>query len=163
MVMVGQIILGLVVGFPLLIGLLFRASMSHLFFSLMAGELLGRYFGEDLDLVISAFFPKTDLRGYGAIALLVLPMLLTAVFLKGTISKGKVVLHIIPLIVTGVIFAAFLAPILPANIQDVLASFGLGRQLLDLNKVIIGGMVALQLLALWLLNRGGESRRKRGE
>ena len=163
MVMVGQIILGLIVGLPLLIGLLFRVSMSHLFFSLMAGELLGRYFGEDLELVVNAFFPKVVMDGYGEVALLILPMLLTAILLKGTISKGKALLHVVPLIVTGVVFAAFLAPVLPDALREPLQAFRIGDELLHLNKVIIGSMIIIQLLALWLLNRGGEGRRKRGE
>lgn len=139
--------------FPLLIGVIFRVSTSHIFFSLMAGELLGRYFGHDLEKLAHNFAKNVELTGYGEIFLMALPMALTALFLKGTITKGKIILHIIPLIVTGVIFAAFVAPLLQDNLRQGIEAQQIGEKFLHLNKVIIGGMVGLQLLSLWFLTR----------
>lgn len=155
--MTGQIILALVVALPLILGLVFRVSTSHLFFSLMAGELLARYFGHDIEHQAKAVYDKVSFTGYGEILLLTLPMILTAIFLKGSVSKGKIILHIIPLIITGLIYATFLTPMLPPDIQQQIKSFEVGAWILDLNKFIIGGMVAVQLVTLWLLNRGGHS------
>lgn len=155
--MTGQIILALTVALPLILGLVFRVSTNHIFFSLMAGELLARYFGHDIENQAKAVSDKVNFTGYGEILLLTLPMILTAIFLKGSISKGKIILHIIPLIVTGLIYAAFLTPMLPPDLQNQIKSFEIGAWILDLNKVIIGGMVGIQLVTLWLLNRGGHS------
>lgn len=152
--MTGQIILALVVALPLVLGLVFRVSTSHIFFSLMAGELLARYFGHDIENQAKTVYDKVSFTGYGEILLLTLPMILTAIFLKGSISKGKVILHIIPLVITGLIYATFLTPMLPPDLQQQIKSFEIGAWILELNKVIIGGMVAIQLVALWLLNRG---------
>lgn len=160
--MAGQIFLGLIIAMPLLLGLIFRVSTSHIFFSLMAGELLGRYFGHDLEKLAHGFIKNIELAGYGEIFLMAAPMLLTALFLKGTITKGKIILHIIPLIVTGVIFAAFVAPLLQQNLKDGIEAIPVGEKFLHLNKIIIGGMVGLQLLSLWFLTRKekGESKHK---
>ena len=161
--MTGPIILAAIIAFPVVLGLIFRVSTSHIFFSLMAGELLGRYFGHDVENQAKAVAGNMDFHGYGEIALLVLPMILTAIFLKGSISRGKTVLHVVPLIVTGVIFAAFLIPILPQNIQDQIEGFSLGAAFMDLNKAIIGAMIAVQLISLWLLNRKSHEKKHKSK
>lgn len=157
----GQIILGLIVGLPLALGLLFRVSTSHIFFSLMAGELLSRYFGNDFELQTNAFSQQVSFNGYGEIALLTIPMILTAFFLRKSISGGKTILHVLPLIITGVIFAAFIAPILPIELQNDLRAFKIGDWLFHLNKAIIGIMITMQLIALWLFSRGENSRKEK--
>lgn len=141
--MTGPLIIGFVVGLPLLLGLFLRVSASHLFFSLMAGELLARYFGHDLD------------PGFGDLALIVGPLLFTGFFLRGTLSGGTALLHIPPLFVTGLVLAAFVLPILPESLQTHVQTSQPGKWLLDLNRIIIGGVVVFQLVAFWLLNRLG--------
>jgi hypothetical protein len=150
--MTGQILLGLIVGLPLAIGLIFRVSTSHIFFTLMAGELLGRYIGQDLDHK-AGLSEKFGFAGLGEILFLVTPMLLTSFLFRGSVSRGKVVLHIFPLIIVGVIFATFLLPLLPLGIQKQVQSFAIGEWFIELNKAIIIIMVVIQLLAHWLLNK----------
>jgi hypothetical protein len=149
--MLGETLLLAIIGFPLFLGLLFRVSTSHLFFSLMAGELLGRYFGRDLESFTASLTHWADLPHYSEAMLIILPMILTAVFLHGSLTKGKALLHILPLAVTGVIAAAFLVPILPHFLQEAVRSWPPGDWFLHLNKTIIGTMIAVQLIALWLL------------
>lgn len=150
--MLGYIIIGITLTLPLLLGLGFRVGAPHLFFSLMAGELLARYFGSDIGEVAEPI-AKSSASLYGEVALLIVPMLLSAYFLKSSLSKGKTILHIVPLLITGVVLAAFLLPMLPMEIQDQIRAIPIGNQLLNVNRLIIGSVVALQLAALWLLNR----------
>lgn len=145
----GSLLLFTILMLPLALGVIFRVSTSHIFFSVMAGELLARYFGHDVEKQVG----DTSKFPIGELLLVVGAMLLTAVFLKGTITKNKLVLHIIPLLVTGVILAAFLLPLMPTDIQNDIARQTIGKQLLELNKFIIGGVVVLQLVSLWLFNR----------
>lgn len=157
--MTPYLILGALLGLPLLLGLLFRVSTSHIFFSLMAGELLGRYFGHDAGAIIHAIVRQDLVMEYAEVAVIILPILLTAIFLKGTISKAKVIFHFIPLLITGVVLAAFLLPEMPASVRAQVSSVEVGRQLLDLSSAIVGGVVFIQLISLWLLHRGHEGRK----
>jgi hypothetical protein len=162
--MLPYIILGVVLGLPVFFGLFFRVSASHLFFSVMTGELLGRYFGEDVERFISNTFKDGNLTHYSEAIVLTLPIILTAIFLKGSISRTKGVINFFPLIITSIVYAAFLLPVLPHDVQEILAEVPLGRSLLDTSSWIIGGVVLIQLVALWVLNRGeggGKSRRKK--
>lgn len=162
--MVPYLILGALLGLPLALGLLFRVSTSHIFFSLMAGELLARYFGEDVGSIVHSFFRYEPVLQYAEVAVLLLPIFLTAFFLKATLSKGKVILHFVPLLITGVVLAAFLLPELPAEARGQVASIEAGRQLLDLSSAIVGGVVFLQLVSLWLLHRAhGEGHRRKSK
>lgn len=151
--MIPYVVLGTVLGLPLLLGLIFRVSTSHLFFSLMAGELLGRYFGEDVGIIVNSVARSQRVADYAEVSVVVIPLILTAIFLKGSLSKGKVIFHFIPLLVTGVVLAAFTLPALPAAAQDYIKQTEAGNQLLGMSSVIVGVVVFLQLVSLWLLNR----------
>jgi hypothetical protein len=90
-------------------------------------------------------------------------MTLTAFFMRGTVSKGKLVLHIIPLSITGIIMAAFLLPLLPAQLQTDIGSTFVGGWILNLNRAIIGVVVVLQLISLWLFNRSEKHKKSSKE
>lgn len=89
------------------------------------------------------------------LVLLGVPLLFTGFFLRGTLSGGTALLHIPPLFVTGLVLAAFVLPILPESLQTHVQTSQPGKWLLDLNRIIIGGVVVFQLVAFWLLNRLG--------
>lgn len=159
--MLPYIILGIILGIPVFFGLFFRVSASHLFFSVMTGELLARYFGEDVERFISSTFKDGNLTHYSEAIVITLPIILTALILKGSVSRTKGILNFFPLIITSIVYAAFMLPVLPHEVQTTVASVPLGQSLLDTSNVIIGGVVLIQLVALWLLNRGENSSKKR--
>lgn len=160
--MTGQIILYAILAFPLILGLVFRVSTSHLFFSLMAGELLARYFGHNIDKIAEQNMAQTSWP-LGELALIIAPMVITAVILRGTIAKNRILLHVVPLAITGIILSAFILPIFPDNLQSQISTGRVGAYLLDLNRIIIGGVVVLQLISLWLFSKMGKKHGKHGE
>ena len=155
--MTATIILWSILLFPLALGVIFRVKASHIFFSLMAGELLARFFGHDVEKIASENINASTPDRYGEILLIVSAMFLTAFFMRGTLSKGKVVLHLFPLAITGIILAAFTLPLLPTGLQTELAETFIGGWILNLNRSIIGIVVVLQLISLWIFNRSEKS------
>lgn len=151
--MTAYIILGTVLATPLLLGILLRINTSHLFFSLMAGELLSRYFTDDAELVIRLAVRNPQVTEYADVIVLVLPVLITGLILKKSLKKNKIFLHFIPLLLTGVVFAAFVLPMLPSNIQQQIISQEYGAQFMNSIEVIIGAVIFVQLVSLWLMNR----------
>ncbi len=121
---------------------------------------MARYFGENVGIIVNSVARSQNVATYAEASVVVLPILLTALFLKGSLSKGKVIFHFIPLLVTGVVLAAFVLPTLPQAAQDYVRSIEAGRQLLDMSSVIVGMVVFLQLIALWLLHRPHEHKKK---
>jgi hypothetical protein len=158
--MQAYILLGALLGLPLLIGLFFRVSVAHLFLALLCGDLLQRYFTYDAQSALSMVVRNQVVLQYVGLAILILPMLLTAIFLRHTLSKGGVILHAIPLIISGVVFAAFAAQLLPGGLKSQLSTNHYGKMLEDSTQIIIGAMVGLQLITLWLFNRAHEKNGK---
>jgi hypothetical protein len=142
--------------FPLMLGLLFRVSTSHLFLALLSSELLERYFADDAKLVLEATVAQDWILEYVGLVILVLPMVLTAIFLRRTLSRGKTILHIIPLAISGVVFAAFAVVLLPGALLAQLEANHYGRMLLGATDLIIGVMIFLHLISMWLLGRSSE-------
>lgn len=160
--MTPYIVLGFLLLLPLGLGLLFRVSASALFFSVMAGELLGRYFHHEAELFGRSAFKSNAAADYAEAVIVLMPVFLTALFMHGSISRGKTILHIVPLAITGLVLAAFVLPILPYDLQQQVMTVPYGKQLLDSSNMIIGVVVFLQLISLWLLTRApGEPHRKK--
>jgi hypothetical protein len=161
--MSGELLLIIILTLPLLLGVIFKASASHIFFGVMAGELLGRYFGHDIDGMFTGQLDQPALAGYGETLLIVLPMVLTAYFMRRSIKPHKLMFHIWPLAATGIILAAFVLPVLPPEIQTAATEHPVGDWLLHINRAIVGGVIILQLLSLWIFTRDKERRRKAKE
>lgn len=147
-----QVLLWGTLALPLLLGIFFRAAGPHLFFALMAGELLGRYFGHDVTEVAAS--QATDRLGSagGEILLTIVPVVLTAFFMRHSVKKSRLILHVIPYAITGIVLATFIFPLLPPNLQAELETTFVGGWILHLHRSIIGVVVVAQLIALWLFN-----------
>lgn len=153
----GYVVLGLALLIPLLLGIGFRVATSHIFFGLMAGELLGRYFGHTLEKLLN--IPK-PYAGLGEVIFIVATIAITAYIMRGHLSRKRMVIHVVPLLVTGIISAAFLLPVLPVVLQEAVQTVEFGSTLLSLNKAIVGTMIVLQIVWLWFMH--GSRARKRG-
>jgi|AntRauTorcE11897_2_1112592.scaffolds.fasta_scaffold00277_26 hypothetical protein len=159
--MEAYVILGFLFGFPLLIGGLFRVNTSHLFVSILAAEILERYFADEAILVLTPFISSEIVLSYVGFAMLILPVILTGIFLHGSLSRAKTLLHLVPFILSGIVFSAFAAPILPEAIQAEIASVPVGDILLDSAQFIVGVTVLLQLFALWFLTKSKKESKKK--
>lgn len=146
------IILVFLFGFPLAVGWLFRVNTSFLFATILGAELLERYFKDDTILALSPFIKNETLLDYVPIAMLILPVVLTGLFLHGSLSRTRTVLETFPLLLCGIVFAAFAAPLLPSVIQDAVGEIPVGAVLLDSTQLIVGVTVFLHLLSMWFIH-----------
>lgn len=155
------IAIGIIIAFPIALGILLRVNASHLFFSVMAGELLARYFGEDAEMAIHTMFHNESLIAYSHLFIMTLPVVLTAIVLKNSVPRTRVVINIGPLIVTGLVYAAFAIPLLPPDVQSQITKTALGQEFVNSTSALIGFVVLFQLVVLWLTERGDPSKKKR--
>lgn len=147
------ILLGVILAFPLILGVLFKVGASPIFFSIMAGELLARYFHEEAERSLKVMAGE-KMSHYGEALILILPVILTAIVMRGTMSRSKLVLNVVPLLIAGIVFAVFLLPILPFEIQTGLRETVYGDYFYELNSAIIGIVILSHLVILWLFDRG---------
>src|SRR5690606_13028457 len=140
--------------------LFFRVSASAIFFSIMAGELLGRYFAEESERALNIMGGES-LSHYGEAVILILPIILTAIVMRGTMQSSKLVLNVIPYVIAGVVFVVFLLPILPFHLQSEIRGTVYGDYFFELNSAIIGIVILSHLVILWLFDRGEHKKHKK--
>jgi hypothetical protein len=97
-----------------------RAPSVLLFFSLLVGQLLATQIGQDAYSWVSAFTKLGDSRTVQLI-LLLLPVGLSLLFLKGRVPRSKLIMEAVPMlfvIATGALFAAALVPSINQALAD---------------------------------------------
>jgi ABC-type spermidine/putrescine transport system permease subunit I len=147
------IILGIIVGLPLLLTLILRVSAVFLFLGVAGGILLSQYIAEDAALVLNLISPHGEFNSYAKLALLLIPVLLTMFFLKKTVQLSKLFLHIIPIAITVLVLGSFIIKVLPGGIQYNIASNPLAKTLDTAQNVLLGSATAITLILAWLTMR----------
>lgn len=138
---------------PALAAIVLRVNAVLLFASIAAGELLVIRFGDDAELVVSM-----AMRGDGAavvarLIVLFLPVALTLLFARKSVSGSKMALHIIPILATSLLIAALTYPFLSAEFQQKVLASPHGKQLVSSMDIIVGVAVVFDLLLLWWTHR----------
>lgn len=123
-----------------------RAPATVLFFALLVGELMSQQLSDDAFNIINDYATLSDVR-YVHVALLVLPVLISAVFLRGRVSKSKRLIEIVPLIFVAASLMIFvdhylaLSQKLPSDQLTLLRTY---------EGVIVSAGAVLSLLSAWL-------------
>lgn len=144
------IILAIIAGTPLLLTLLFRVNAVLLFVGVAAGALLAQYISDDASLVLNAFFSHANADGYVKLGLLILPVVLTLLFLRKTLSATQLIFHLVPLIVTSAAFASLVVNILPGGVHHNIVTNPIGKIADSFQNILIASSAFLTLLLAWL-------------
>lgn len=129
------------------IALLFlRVPSSIAFFSLLVGQLLATEAGADVYDFVGSLLRIPELR-YIQITLLLLPLLLTILFLRGSVSKAKLLIEIVPCLFVALVVLLLLYPLIP-ELQNA-ANNATGRKIEDLKGVIIIAASVSGLISAW--------------
>ena len=146
------ILVGIVAGAPLVLAFVSRASSVYLFASVAAGGLLVEYLADDVTLAVNTFAKNGDPTMAVHLALLLIPVVLTWLFLRGTLKASKLVLELIPLLASVAMLVVLLVPELPSDIQRQLMTTPYGR-VMHQSQDVVGAAVLLNLGLMWVLRR----------
>lgn len=152
------ILLGVLACAPVIVAILRRVSAILLFLSVAAGSLLVLYLGDDAVLASRMLARGPNVPMITQLILLALPALLTLLFLKKTMARSKLLLHIVPLFATGLAFAMFALPLLPSKLQAELFVSPYGAPLKNSQDIVIGSATVLVLLLMLLTLRHKEDK-----
>jgi hypothetical protein len=147
------IILGVLAGLPVLLALFLRVNGFLLFFSIMAGDLLVRFLGDDATLVIGAFVKGEAASVYAQLLLFFLPVVITLLLVRKSVQKSKIFINIPSQLLSGLVIAALAIPLLSNSMILQLTSTPIGRLLQDMRDNIIGAAVLLNLAIVWVAFR----------
>jgi hypothetical protein len=150
------IILGATVLAPVLLLMALRVNATLVFLSLCLGNILVQFVAEDANSFFSLFATKAG-DGVSAdnatikIILLLLPVVLTTVFMVRTIrGHGKLLLNLLPAVGVGLLGTLLIVPLLPGGISSDITSTPLWEQIQKAQNLIVGTTALVCLLVLWL-------------
>ena len=152
------ILLAVIAGLPVLLALLLRVNAVFLFMSVAAGNLLVRYVGDDADLALGMVVRDADAPIIAKFVLQLAPVILTILFLRKTLPRSKMLLHVIPCIAVGLSLGVFVLTFLTSSVQAKVYDSPYGDILKTSQDVIIGAAVVLTLLLAWLTYRNKDAK-----
>lgn len=150
-----------IVAVPTLLIVFARAKAALVFVSLCLGSVLSVFVGDTaLDMV------QTFVRGYSPttqaivqFGLLLLPMLLTILFLSRTVRGSKWIINIFPALLTGLMTLYLVVPLLPPGTMYGIYGTTIWEQLTQYQAILVGTAALATLAQLWA--SGGTLRHKR--
>lgn len=155
------VILAAAAGIPTLLAVFFRVNAAYFFISVAAGGLLASHLGDDAGLALSMVSRADSIVLFAGIGLQLLPVALTVFFLRGSAPKSKALLHILPLVGSGLILAVLLLPLLDSATQTVVSSTQYGTLLRSNQDMIIGAGALLVLFLVWTTGKPKEGKHKK--
>jgi len=149
-----NIVLLVAIAAPALLLIVLRTNAAMVFLSLCAGALLVRFAGGDASLVGSAVGNNSAaMSQYFQLALLLLPVVLSALFLRKSMTGPKTVLNILPAISVGLVGVLLAVPLLPGGVQHTIMGLN-GWSLLEKSKeVVVLAGTFVSLVVLWMTGR----------
>lgn len=145
-------ILGLLVGLPLILSFILRVNAGILFLSLCAGSVLSEFVSDDAIQIVDSFFPRTNpdiTASVTRLVLLLLPAVLTIVFMRRSMAGSKTLINILPAAASGLLTALLVVPLLPPGTRYSITGTEAWDTLKNFQSLIIGAGATVSLLVLW--------------
>jgi hypothetical protein len=147
--MTAVLIIALFILAPVLLAILFRVHAVYVFLSIGAGSLLVSYLGDDADLVIGVVSKGPNTPMIANILALCLPLVFTMVFLRKSISKNSLALHVVPIILSGMLLGVLVLPLLDSNTQAQIFADAYGSKFKSAQDLIVGASALSTLSLMW--------------
>lgn len=163
-----DIILAALVLIPIVVLMFLRINASLVFLSLCLGDVLVQFVAPDANSffdLFSAHVPKGVDTGDNLIklALLLLPVILTAIFMIRTVhGHPRLLLNILPSAGVGLLGGLLVVPLLPISLSVNIVNSPLWHQAQRAQDLIVGGSALICLMVLWL-NRPSSGKHGRGK
>jgi zinc transporter ZupT len=150
------IVLAALVLVPLLAILVLRVNGAIAFMSLCLGSVLVTYTSTDVDGVLTSMSTgstRLTVNQWSQLGLLVVPLLLTMLFTRGSVKGSKKVTNVLPALAAGLLTALLVVPLLPANLQHQIHDQTIWAQLNNAQTAVILGGAAFSLMFLLFTHR----------
>lgn len=159
--MTGMIILGLLMVIPAAITLILSSNGALVFLALCEGLIIDQTLGNDAINAFKMFFPKAGSVQESTLhlILLLLPAVLTIIFLRRQMAGAKMLFNIAPAVLTGATVALLAVPLLPGGIQAEVKQAWLWSGMEPFKGVIIGSGALISLLLIWTSHKKHHHRR----
>jgi hypothetical protein len=151
-----QVILGAIVVVPFIVLMLFRINAALVFMSLCLGAVLVQFVAPDTQSFADLFSAHNLSNAHPPnntiqLALLLFPVVLTAVFMIRTVrGHTKLLLNALPAAGVGLLGALLVVPLLSLGLQYNIIHSNLWQQLNRGQDLVVGVSALICLLVLWM-------------
>lgn len=144
-----DVLFALLIAAPVLVLMLLRVNAALVFLSACLGSVLLQYVGGDASDFFATFMPKVSTADI-KLGLVLLPVVLTTVFMIKTVKGGRLFFNLLPAIGSGLLLAFLIVPLLNPAITKNVTSSETWHQVQALQALIVGVSALLCLFFLWL-------------
>lgn len=137
---------GLLIGLWLLI-LLLRVPSSVAFFSLLVGQLLSTEAGNDAYEFASGMIQINEIR-YVQLVLLLLPLVLTIIFMRGRVKKSMLAVELVPALFVSAVTLMLAYPLIP-ELQTLVDAATQDRSQ-DYRTVLLMAAAVSGIISAWM-------------
>jgi len=154
---------------PVLALMVLRINAALVFLSLCLGDVLVQFVAKDttefLTLHSHKLPPASTAGNTVKLVLLLIPVILTAVFMIRTVSgRGKLFLNLLPAAGVGLLGALLVVPLLPPGLAHNVVNSSLWTQANRAQDLIVGSSAVICLFVLWLQRpKSGHGHSKHGK
>jgi hypothetical protein len=152
-----EAILGVIVLAPVVLLMLLRVNATLVFLSLCLGDVLVQFTANDASSFLTTFNGShtvtsvTTSNSNVKIALLLLPVVLTTVFMIKTIhGNSRLLLNILPAAGVGLLGGLLIVPLLPPSLAHDIIGSSLWNEVQKAQALIVGSSALVCLFVLWL-------------
>ena len=162
------VILAAIVLVPVVLLMVLRVNAALVFLSLCLGDVLVQFVSPDANSFFSFLSSARVTNNVSAssqtvrLVLLLLPVVLTAVFMIRTVrGSSRLLLNALPSAGVGLLGALLVVPLLSAGLSHNIVHSGLWNQVQRAQDLIVGTSALVCLLVLWLQRpkTGGEGKK----
>lgn len=156
-----EIIIGGAIAAIALLLLILKTNSGVVFFSVCAGSVLATQLGNEASLISSTVIKDGDLnKSIAYIVLIILPAVLSALFMRGSVGSSKFVFNIIPSVAVGALLTFLVVPLLPDNISSQVLVSDIWGDLQNYQPIILVGGVISSIVLLWFTQKSGKKDKK---
>ncbi len=154
------IVIALIVAAPTLLIMLTRTKAALVFMALCVGSVLATFVGDTaLDMVqlFTRSYSQTTMASV-QIGLLVVPALLTMLFLGRMVAGSKMLMNLFPALLAGVMTLYLIVPYLPEGTRYGIQDTTIWIQVVQYQAILVSAAALISLGQLWA---GGVSARQK--
>ncbi len=146
-----NIVLALLVGIPLLLAIIRRVKPLYLFVAIVTGYFWVEFLGSSAALIVSSMIKSSNSDIVTNIALLLIPLFFTLLFMRKTLSTSALPFQFVLLIADSILLATFMVPVLSAGTQGAIYHTGIGNVFRQSHDLVIAAIAGLHLLVMFIM------------
>jgi hypothetical protein len=144
-----DLIFAALIAVPALILMLLRVNAALVFLSACLGSVLLQFVGGDAMDFFSMFLPKVS-PDYIKLGLILLPVVLTTLFMIKTVKGGGLAFNLLPALGTGLLIALLVVPLFTPGLSNAITGSDAWNQAFKLQSLMVGASALLCLFFLWM-------------